>query len=110
MINISHSNDERAFMEIFTFRNYLCSSIFEANFSSLALFVQKLATGGNVILSLPNCLVYIKYPNWNRVNIIISYIFPENSIEVPQVAQRISGLSLSVIAIFINFNHFFWIF
>ena len=35
------------------------------NFSSVALFVQKLLRW--VILPHPNCLTYIKKPNWERV-------------------------------------------
>ena len=37
-------------------------------------------------------------------NIIISYIFPENFIELPQVVQNIWRLSLSILAIFMDFQ------
>ena len=40
-------------------------------------------------------------------NIILKYIFPENFIEFP---QKIWRHSLSILAIFINFSRFFWIF
>ena len=40
-------------------------------------------------------------------NIIIRHIFPENFIEIPLVVQRLWGISLSVLAIFINFYQFF---
>ena len=43
-------------------------------------------------------------------NIIISHIFPENFIEIPQVVQKILRLSMSILAIFINFHHFFGFF
>ena len=43
-------------------------------------------------------------------NIIISHIFPENSIEIPQVVQKIRKLSLSILAIFIKFHQFFGLF
>ena len=39
-------------------------------------------------------------------NIIISYIFPENVIEIPQVVQKIWRLSRSILIIFINFSDF----
>ena len=44
-------------------------------------------------------------------NIIISHIIPENFIEIPQVVQKIWILSLTILAIFINFYKFlgfFW--
>ena len=40
-------------------------------------------------------------------NIIISHILPKNFIEIPQVVQKILRLSMSILAIFINFHHFF---
>ena len=43
-------------------------------------------------------------------NIIISHILSENFIEIPQVVQKIWMLSLSILAIFIDFQQFFWIF
>ena len=39
-------------------------------------------------------------------NIIISDIFPENFIEIRQVAQKLGGLFVSILAIFIDFNQF----
>ena len=39
-------------------------------------------------------------------NIIISHIFLENFIEIPQVVQKILRISLSILAIFINFINF----
>ena len=39
-------------------------------------------------------------------NIIISYIFPENFIEIPHVVQKIWRISLSILANFINFHQF----
>ena len=44
------------------------------------------------------------------LKIIISHIFPENIIEIPQVAQKIWRISLSILAIFINFHQLFEIF
>ena len=41
-------------------------------------------------------------------NTIISHIFPENFIEIPQVIQNIWRISLSISAIFIDLNQFFW--
>ena len=43
-------------------------------------------------------------------NIIISHIFSEIFIEVPQVVQKIWRLALSILAIFIIFHQFFWLF
>ena len=43
-------------------------------------------------------------------NIIISHIFPENFIEIPQVDQKIWGIFLSILAIFIDFDRFFGFF
>ena len=43
-------------------------------------------------------------------NFIISYIFPENFIEIPQVAMKIRRISLLIFAIFIDFNRFFGVF
>ena len=39
-------------------------------------------------------------------NIIISHIFPENFIGIPQVVQKIRRISLSTLAIFIDFLKF----
>ena len=41
-------------------------------------------------------------------NIIISGIFPENVIEIPQIVQKIWKFSLSILIIFDNFSGFFW--
>ena len=41
------------------------------------------------------------------LNIVISHIFPENFIGITQVVQKIWRLSISVLAIFINFHPFF---
>ena len=43
-------------------------------------------------------------------NIIIRHIFPENFIDIPQVIQHISGISLSMLAISIDFHQFFGFF
>ena len=43
-------------------------------------------------------------------NFIISHIFPENFIEVPQVIQNICRNSLSILAIFIDFHRLFGFF
>ena len=43
-------------------------------------------------------------------NIIISHSFPENFIEIPQVVQKIRNISLSILAIFIDFHQFFGFF
>ena len=40
-------------------------------------------------------------------NIIISHIFPKIFIEIPQVVQKIWIISLSILAIFIDFHWFF---
>ena len=40
------------------------------------------------------------------VNIIISYIFSEYVIEIPQTVQKLSRISLSILAIFIDFHQF----
>ena len=49
---------------------------------------------------------------WNpvflRLNIIISYIFPENFIEFPEVVKKIWRFFLSILTIFILFFGFFW--
>ena len=42
--------------------------------------------------------------------IIIRHIFPENFIEIPQVVQKLWRISLSILAIFINFYQFFGFF
>ena len=39
-------------------------------------------------------------------NIIISHIFPENFIEIPQVIQKILKFSVTILTIFINFLDF----
>ena len=39
-------------------------------------------------------------------NTIISYIFPENFIEIPLVVQKIRRFSPSILTIFINFSDF----
>ena len=41
-------------------------------------------------------------------NIIISRIFPENVIEIPQIVQKIWKFSLLILIIFDNFSGFFW--
>ena len=38
--------------------------------------------------------------------IIVSHVFPENLIEVPQVVQKIGRFSLPILTIFINFSEF----
>ena len=43
-------------------------------------------------------------------NIILSHIFPENYIEFPQVVQKIWRVSVAILAIFIDFLHFFLFF
>ena len=43
-------------------------------------------------------------------NIIIRHKFPKNFIEIPQFVQKLRRISLSILAIFINFHHFFFIF
>ena len=43
-------------------------------------------------------------------NIIIRHIFPENFIEIPQVVQKLWRISLSILAIFIDFHQFFGFF
>ena len=43
-------------------------------------------------------------------NTIISHIFPENFIKIPQVVQKILRIYLSILAIFINFHCFFGFF
>ena len=40
------------------------------------------------------------------VNIIISYIFSEYVIEIPQTVQKLSRIYLSILAIFIDFHQF----
>ena len=42
--------------------------------------------------------------------IMISHVFPENFIEVPQVVQEIRRFSSSILTVFINFFGFFDIF
>ena len=39
-------------------------------------------------------------------DIIISHIFPENFIEIPQVVQKLLRIFLSILAIFIEFQQF----
>ena len=48
--------------------------------------------------------------NFLTFNIIISHIIPENFIEIPQVVQKIWRLSLTILAIFIDFYQFFGFF
>ena len=43
-------------------------------------------------------------------NIIVSHIFLENFIEIPQVVQKVWRLFLSIVAIFINFYQCFGFF
>ena len=43
-------------------------------------------------------------------NIILSQIFPEHLIKISQVVQRIWRFFVSLLAIFINFHQFFWLF
>ena len=43
-------------------------------------------------------------------NIIISHIFPENFIEIPQVVQNIWRSFLSILVILIDFHRFFGFF
>ena len=43
-------------------------------------------------------------------NIILKHIFPESFIEFPQVVRKIRRNYLSILAIFINFSHFFGFF
>ena len=43
-------------------------------------------------------------------NIIISHTFPENSIEIPEIVQKIWTISLSILAIWIDFNQIFGFF
>ena len=42
----------------------------------------------------------------NLPNIITGYNVPENLIEIPQVVQKSRRISLSVLAIFIDFHQF----
>ena len=39
-------------------------------------------------------------------NVFISDFFPENLIEIPQIAQKICGLSSSTLTVFIKFSDF----
>ena len=53
--------------------------------------------------------IYLPRRGWNPVffvtfSITISRTFPENCIEIPQVVQKIWRLSLSIVAIFIDFH------
>ena len=48
--------------------------------------------------------------SWFFVTFTISQIIPENFIEIPQVTQKIWRLSLTILAIFINFYQFFGVF
>ena len=45
-------------------------------------------------------------PFFVTFNIIISHIFPENLIEIPQVVQKIWRISLSILPIFFSFLFF----
>ena len=40
------------------------------------------------------------------LNIIISHVFPENFIEIPQVVQKIWIFSPSILTVFIDFSDF----
>ena len=59
--------------------------------------------------------LYLLIRGWNPVffvtfNSILKHIFPESFIEFPQVVQKIWRISLSILAIFINFPSFFGFF
>ena len=44
------------------------------------------------------------------LNVVIKRIFPENFIEITQVAQKLWRIFLSILAIFIDFHHLFGFF
>ena len=45
-----------------------------------------------------------------NINIMISPIFPESFIVIPQVIQEICKISLSIFTFFMNFHHVFYFF
>ena len=61
------------FFEFFFFLESSYRGIYSCQISALQHFLFKSYSGG-VILPHPNCLTYIKKPNWERVNIILNII------------------------------------
>ena len=74
------------------------------------LTLKKLGGGRGINLTpLPVIFPKIRVKSWFFVtyNIIISHIFAENFIEMPQVVQKIWRFSPSILTIFIVFFRFF---
>ena len=57
-----------------------------------------------------SCKERVKPWSFVTFNVIIRRIFPGNFIEISQVVQKLWRISLSILAIFINFYQFFGFF
>ena len=97
--------------------NGLSILILHLSIISLVKFLNPKAAGGRQLdpPPSPQCGFSKNISSKGRVkpwfiltfNIIISHIFPEIFIEIPQVVQKIWRISLSILAIFIDFHQFF---
>ena len=101
---------------LYTLQIYtVCKSRVEIGHRLMEIFLILKRPGGQYDLScgfFKNVSAKEIVNSWFFVtlNIIISHIFPENFIEIPQVVQKICRLSLSILAIFIDFYQFFGFF
>ena len=84
---------------------------------NVLLTLKKLGEGGNLTPPHPcsfpkNASSKERVEAWLFVtfNIIITDIFPENFIDIPQVVQNIWRLYLPILAIFVNLHWFFGFF
>ena len=105
---------------LYTLQIYtVCKSGVEISHSLLEIFLILKRLGGQfdpscVFLNesakeIVNSWFFVTF-NFLTFNIIISHIIPENFIEIPQVFQKIWRLSLTILAIFIDFYQFFGFF
>ena len=82
------------------------------------LTLKRLGEGGGSIWPLTPCGFSENVSSKERVkpwffvtfSVILRHIFPENFIEFSLVVQKIWTISLPILAIFIHFHRFFWIF
>ena len=85
---------------------------------NVLLTLKKLGEGGNLTPPTQPCSFPKNASSKERVeawlfvtfNIIITDIFPENFIDIPQVVQNIWRLYLPILAIFVNLHWFFGFF
>ena len=95
--------------------NIIMKTLNENEFTYLPLTLKRLEGGGGNLTPRPRVVfqkLYLLNRGWNpgffvTFKIMIRHIFPENIIEIPQVVQMLWRISVSTLAIFINFYQFF---